>query len=112
MGKWSSLFFEGNPIIVLMLFVLSLFIIFHIMKATFRLVIPVLLFGFILSAVFGYSPNELLKQGREFASLTTAYVENTLKPAISKGLAGEDPAKYLNRMDQLLQQLRNKLIDS
>jgi hypothetical protein len=117
-GKWGSMFIEAHPIISLAALTVTLFIFLHIIKATFKLALIVAVVGFILVSVFGFSPNDLLQQGGKMISLSTAYVENTLKPAIYKQLndrhPGKELSKYLdpNKLEKWLDDLRNKTSDS
>ena len=118
MGKWGSMFVEGHPIISLAVLTVTLFLFLRIIKATFKLALITAVIGFILVSVFGFSPNDLLKQGGKMISLTTSYLENTLKPAINNQLNNRQPGKELskyldtNKFEKWLDDFGNKTSDS
>jgi O-antigen ligase len=66
--------------IVAVVFIISL------LRSLFKLALTAALIGIIFVVFFGYSPNDVLTKGKQLASNSSSYAENTIKPIIDNVL--------------------------
>lgn len=91
-----------HPVIVLMIAILAIFLAVKILRAAFRLAVVAALIGCIMVVFFGYSPKEVLNQGEKIAANSTAYFDNSIKPAIYNGLKNAQVKKGPNGMVEII----------
>jgi hypothetical protein len=86
----------GHPFIALIIIIVSVFLIRCLFRATFKLTLIAAIIGLVMVVFFGYSPNDVFNKGKQMASYTASYAENTIKPAIYHGLKNAHVEKGSN----------------
>lgn len=76
----------GHPFIALLIGIVALVFIISLLRSLFKLALTAALIGIILVIFFGFSPNDVLTKGKQLASNSSSYVENTIKPIIDNVL--------------------------
>jgi hypothetical protein len=77
---------NGHPFIAVILLLIGIFLVRSLFRFTFKLAFPAAIIGIILVGFLGYSPKDVFNKGKQIATYTTSYVEDTIKPAIYNGL--------------------------
>lgn len=85
-----------NPFIAIVILIGGIFIARLLFRATFKLALLAAIIGIVMVGFMGYSPNQVFNQGKQLATYTTSYVENTIKPAIYNGLKNAHVEKRPN----------------
>lgn len=96
MNDLLSLFSFEHLIVAVIFIIIAIFLFRSIFRITFRIIIITAIVGLIMVVFFGYSPNEVFNKGKQIASDTTSYSENTIQPAIYNGLKNARVVKGSN----------------
>jgi hypothetical protein len=86
----------GHPLFVVIFLIIGIFLARSLIRATIKLTLLASIIGLIMIGFLGYSPNEVFNKGKQIATHTTSYVENTIQPAIYSGLKNAHVEKGAN----------------
>jgi hypothetical protein len=91
-----------HPYIAIAILIVGIFLARVLLRATFKIALLASIIGIIMVGFLGYSPNEVLNKGKQLATYTTSYVENTIQPAIYNGLKSAHVEKRQNGTMELI----------
>jgi hypothetical protein len=77
---------NGHPFIAVIFLIIGIFLVRSLFRFTFKLAFLAAMVGIILFGILGYSPKDVFNKGKQIATYTTSYVEDTIKPAIYNGI--------------------------
>jgi hypothetical protein len=76
----SGLFSSNSQMMTLVICIIAVVLIISVLRSLFRMVLPVVIVGLVLVVFLGYTPEDVINKGKQFASNGSTYILNGILP--------------------------------